>query len=466
MKVRCTIAALALGLLLTPVAGAATWQQVTPSDGSNSDQVGLLRTADGTLHVAWHHRTGPNREDLLQTPISANGTMGTPTAIVTAWNEIQNAALVPAPGGVRVFFGAIRSTAPGEPNQELNTSFSSDGGSTWSLQPGSVVPAGQQAYGSPVSATALPDGTPLEAWAGTLGTWVHSGLGPDTPNHDFQAPLGNYGYDSNIASNSAGRAVMAWYSNATGHLGVYAQDVAADGSPVGSAVNMPGTSNMAVGMLGRTPIVARPDGSFYVAYATGYPSLKSVRLWRVGAGTSKRIATAPSGDATATLAAAADGRLWVAWKADIGGKPHILARRSNKAASVFGAVVDVGRPSGAASGYRLDASADGALLDVLGSFSIGTSSAAATFDRFALAGLTVKAHPARLHRGKATSVTFTILDAGDPVPGAKVQAGAHSATTDGQGRATLKLTGHASSLAVRARAPNYSIATRLIKVVR
>jgi hypothetical protein len=78
----------------------------------------------------------------------------------------------------------------------------------------------------------------------------------------------------------------------------------------------------------------------------------------------------------------------------------------------------------------------------------------------------VKARPAGLHRRKATSVTFTILDAGDPVPGAKVQAGTHSASTDGQGRATLKLTGHGSSLAVRASAPNYSIATRLIKVVR
>ena len=76
---------------------------------------------------------------------------------------------------------------------------------------------------------------------------------------------------------------MAWYSNANGHLGVLAQDVAADGSPVGSAATMPGTSDMQVGMLGRTPLAARAGGGFYVAYATGYPTQNRVRVWRVGA---------------------------------------------------------------------------------------------------------------------------------------------------------------------------------------
>jgi hypothetical protein len=467
MMVRCTIVAVACGLLLAPVAAGAPWKQVTAANGSNIDQVGLLRTGDGTLHVTWHRRTGPNTEDLLHTPVSAAGTVGTATPIQVGWAEIQNAALVPAPGGVRVFFGGIRTTDPNDPNRELNTALSADGGATWTLQPGSVVASDQQAYGSPVSATALPDGTPLEAWAGTLGTWVHSGLSPASPNHDYQAPLGNYGYDSGIASNSAGRAVMAWYSNATGHLGVYAQDVASDGSPVGSAVNMPGTSNMKIGMLGRTPIAVRPDGTFYVAYATGYPSLKSVRLWRVGASASTLVGKAgPTGNATATLAAAADGRLWVAWKAEVAGKPRILVRRSNKTATVFGAIVDAGTPQGAASGYRLDASAAGGALDLFGSFSLGTSSDAATFYRRVLAGLTLKAKPAKLHRGRATSVVFTVLDAGDPVPGAKVRAGGSSALTNGQGRATLKLVGHGKSLAATAGAPGHASASRRLKVVK
>jgi hypothetical protein len=466
MKLRCTVAALAVGLLFAPVASAASWDRVTAPDGGNIDQVGLLRTADGTLHVAWHHRTGPNTEDLLHTTIGANGKIAATTPIATGWNEIQNAALVPAPGGIRVFFGGIRTTDTGDPNHELNTAFSSDGGATWTLQPGSVVPAEAQAYGSPVSATALPDGTPLEAWAGTLGTWVHSGLSAATPNYDYQAPLGHYGYDSGITSDAAGRSVMAWYSNAAGHLGVYAQDVAADGSPVGSASNMPGTSNMTIGMLGRTPIVARRGGGFYVAYATGNPSLRTVRLWGGGGATSVVGKAAPNTNATATLAAAADGRLWVAWEAARDGKPEVVVRRSNKAATIFGAAVHVRGPTGSSSGYRLDASDAGGTLDLFGSFSIGTSSNVATFHRRLLAGLTLKASPARVHRGRRTSVTFTVLDAGDPVQGAKVRAGGGSATTSGGGRATLKLAGRRKSITAVASARGYTGAKTRIKVVK
>src|SRR5207247_859002 len=148
------------------------------------DQVALLRTADGVLHVAWPHRTGPNSEDLLHTTIAAAGAVGATVPIAAGWAEVENAALVAAPGGIRALFGGIRTIDPNETNTDLNTAFSGDGGASWALQSGSIVPVGGQAYGSPVSATTLPDGTPLEAWAGTLGTWVHAGLSPATPNFD------------------------------------------------------------------------------------------------------------------------------------------------------------------------------------------------------------------------------------------------------------------------------------------
>ena len=45
-----------------------------------------------------------------------------------------------------VFFGAIRSTDSSDPQDELNTLLSSDGGASWVLQPGNVVPDGGQAY--------------------------------------------------------------------------------------------------------------------------------------------------------------------------------------------------------------------------------------------------------------------------------------------------------------------------------
>ena len=81
---------------------------------------------------------------------------------------------------------------------------------------------------------------------------------------------------------------------------------------------MPGTANMTVGMLGRTPIVARVGGGFYVAYATGYPSLNRVKVWKVGATGTTEIAKTVGNNTSTTIAAAPDGRLWVAWVKRVG----------------------------------------------------------------------------------------------------------------------------------------------------
>ena len=63
MKVRCVIVAALIAAWGAAPAGAASWQRVTTPDGSSTDQVGLARTGDGLLHVAWHHPTGPNTEE-------------------------------------------------------------------------------------------------------------------------------------------------------------------------------------------------------------------------------------------------------------------------------------------------------------------------------------------------------------------------------------------------------------------
>jgi hypothetical protein len=426
--------------------------------------VSLLRGPDGVLHAAWHVRTGPNTDDLDHTAISPAGVVGATSPIVTGFATIENPALVPDPGGLRVFFGGIRSTNPGEPNQELNTATSTDNGASWNLQIGSVVPAGAQAYGSPVSAALLADGTPIETWAGSLGTWAHAGLDPATPNHDFQAPLGNYGYDTGIAA-AGGRAVMAWYSNATGHLGVFAQDVAADGSPVGAAVNMPNTADMQVGMIGRTPIVARPGGGFYVAYATGYPTLNRIRLWPVGKASITTVAKTTA-NATASEAAAPDGRIWVVWTDQIKGEPHVFARRSNPDVTEFGAPIDAGRPTGGTSAYRLDASVAPAGLDVFGTFGIGTTPGVQTYYTRVLPGLTLKASPHKLHRGHPSTVTFTVRDAGDPVAGAKVSAGGQSDTTNSKGKTPLTLTGSGQSVTAHATHNGYTAGEVKLTVAR
>src|SRR5690349_18336265 len=234
-------------------AHAAPWKRVTTTDGASIDQVGMARTADGALHLAWHHPTGPNTEDLLHTVIAPGGAIGATTPIQSGWVSFTNPALVVGPGGLRAFWGGFRTTDTSDPQQEISTALSGDGGSSWALQPGPVNPRGSQSYGSPISATVRPDGSALQAWAGTLGTWVHAGLSPDTPNTNFMEGK-RYGNDPNLATDATGRSWMAWYSSDESQLGVQAQEVSASGTPAAGPLTMPGTGGMTIGMQGRTPL--------------------------------------------------------------------------------------------------------------------------------------------------------------------------------------------------------------------
>jgi len=110
---------------------------------------------------------------------------------------------------------------------------------------------------------------------------------------------------------------------------------------------------MNVGMLGRTPLVARRGGGFYVAY----PTPSGVRVWRIGADRASVVAGLDNSPAVA-IAAARDGRIWVLWTKGFG-DPDVLARRSNKDATSFGATVNAGHPRNAMQAYKLDANVAG-----------------------------------------------------------------------------------------------------------
>jgi hypothetical protein len=460
-------------------AEAAPWKRITTPDGSSTDQVALTRTFPGDiLRVVWHHPTGPNTEDLLYTPISPAGAVGGTVPLLTGWTGFQNAALYSVntfeDTRLHVFFGGQRSTDSSDPFIGLHDLTLSLQGSTVSQVSLALISAGGQAYGSPVAAAIAPNGGVLQAWAGTLGTWVHSGFDPAAPVFDFQAPLGNHGYDPGLAHPSGGdTSTMAWYSNATGHLGVYAQGVNADGSPAGSPLRMPGTSNMKVGMIGRTPIapVFHSGGAVtYVAYATGYPALNTIRLWPVGSSSSRVIArTARTADATTTIAEG-QGRLWIAWTDTVGGIPHVMARRSNLSGTIFGAAVDAGRPPNSPSIYRLDVSPlprfPETALDLFANAAVGATPSTATWYRRIFPGLTLGADPGRLSRGKATAVLFRVLDAGDPVAGATVRAGGMVGVTGARGTVTLRIPGRPRPLRATAVADGYVGAALTLRLRR
>ena len=430
------VLATALAIVVAPSAQAAGWKLVTAPNGSNIDQVGLVRTADGVLHVAWH-KDG----NLSHTVIAANGKLGATTPIQSGWATMTDPALVAVPGGLRAFWGGIRTTDPTETQTDLSTAFSADG-VNWQLQTGSVVPLGGQAYGSDQVATTLPNGTTLQSWAGTLGNWIHSGLDPATPNFNYQT-TGGYGYDNNLATNASGATMLAWFSDTP--PGIRAQAVGADGAPAGAPMTMPGTQVMVGGPeLSRTPIVARPmNGGFYIARAVGYPTANRVRVWRVGASSAALLAKTDANAETA-ISTDAKGRLWVAWSDGTFGDKHVYVSRSSEDAVRFGEPVDVGAVKDGHSVYSLDISATASGADdVLAVFGVGTGTDTATYVTRVLPGLTLAGKRA------GDSVTFTVTDAGEPVKSAKVKAGGKSGTTDSKGKVKLTLKSKTASRATK-----------------
>jgi hypothetical protein len=161
------------------------------------------------------------------------------------------------------------------------------------------------------------------------------------------------------------------------------------------------------------------------------------------------------------IAPTEDGRLWILWTKGFG-DPDVFARRTNVGARKFGAVVNAGHPRDALQAYDVDANAVGDVVDILGNFNIGTTTTAVTSHRRIRPGLTLKARPRAVRRGVPTDVRFTVLDAGDPVQGARVSADGKSARTNGEGRVTLTLSSR-RALTARARHPDYTPAKRRLR---
>jgi hypothetical protein len=435
-------------LIAVPDAAAGTpghWTRVTTASESNINQVSAARTADGTLHVAWTRPTPSNPgggEDLFQTPITPGGTIGAPVALANNWATLANPAIVAAGGqNLYLFDAATRTTNPTEPISNLALFTSSNGGAGWSLYPADLTKT--DAPSDTAAALGL-DGTPFIAWGSSSCLCVHRGI-LQTPNADFQQGLGTYGYEPGIAlDQKSHQLIVAWYSNGTAHHGVFTAPVdQLTGARSASPLPMPGTTNLLDGPFsGRTPIVARPGGGVYIAYEGGYPSHTKVLVWRVGARTSTLLARASSDVHGVGIAATPTGRVWVFWSAQSrSGKTLVYAKRSNGSVSAWGRTVAFAPPKRTASVWNLEGDGQTDRLDLLGSFSLGSSGFAATWHTQLLPGLSLSASPMHIPVGgkHARSVTFTVTDAGAPLSGVEVRVGSAHASTGTNGKVTLAL---------------------------
>jgi hypothetical protein len=468
-----------------PAASAApgAWTQLPQSERSAQGATAWpLRLSDGTLDVAYTVQgPGGTSADELTALIGRTGAVSAGAPIETGWSGVASAALILQPGGLAAFFGGMHGGDSTDPNQDLNAATAPGAGGPWTVAPGSASATegvnDDQAYASDVSVVALPDGTPIEAWAHTLAVSVHRGIGAASPNQDFQAALGGCcGYDVDLAVDGAsGQPALSWYSGAPGNNGYYVQGVdPATGAPVGSPALVPGSriGTDSAEPNAHTALTGRPAmAGLFTAFAAGYPVQNRVSFWRFG--TAKAFDVSHDGNSVRNVAIAADstGRLWVAWTRE-GGDGTLFAARSNPAGTRFDTPVSMALPAGASESYALAASAQADRLDVVGTFGPGPGGAAVALsatqllpgDDVAVKALSVKA-------GKPAVAAVTVTDAGVPLAGATVArttakltaaASAASARTNSHGVAKLKLGSFRRTTTVRLKITKAGHATRVV----
>jgi hypothetical protein len=397
----CTLGAAA------PSASAA-WKPFASGGMNISDQVSLARTSDRVLHVGWFDAG----YDVFQTPVSAAGTVGAAVPIVSGWASAGNPVLVAQGTALTAFWPGSPNLVTGNPQAGIDMATSADGGRTWAVSPRAISSDG---FASSPAAVAA-GGTFLQAFYRGSETVVHAGLDPAVP------AAGGYGSGTNqaLAASTAGQAMVAWCT--TG--GVFVQPVTpATGAPAGPASNMPATGYCDA--AARTQLVARVRGGFVIAAPDA--TRHKVLVWPVGSRSAATIAAGSSFKQQVAMTATPDGRLWAGWEDSDTGKA--VFRRSNKTATKWGAEVPVTLPPGRIFQLNLDARLDRVDAVIRTESDAGTVGLATDQIR---PGLTLVATG-----GKTQS--FRVLDAGDPIAGAKVKVAGRSLTTNAKGRATADL---------------------------
>lgn len=118
-----------LAALPAGAAGAATWTPVTGSLGSSIYQAGEVRSADGTLNVAYEQNVPGGGGEILHASISPSGVVSTATTVTDGWAVLGNPAIVNTASGLEVYFSGIQCSS-GTCPQGMYASTSTDGGAT------------------------------------------------------------------------------------------------------------------------------------------------------------------------------------------------------------------------------------------------------------------------------------------------------------------------------------------------
>ena len=451
--------ALGLGLGLAPAGHAGppgNWTTVSGGGVTNTDEAGLYRTADGTLHAALVRDNADGSQAIDVARITTSGQLLDRVTVVDGWEGVtDDPQLVAGPGGtMRLVFGGHAPGAPGAPYTEgyVYQASSDPTGTAWSLPPqGSpavVDPYGYDSAGT--AAVTLADGSLAAGFAVGSSVVYQVGAGPRS-SFDLG---GCCAYDLTFATDGAA-VYAAWYANAgsDSQVGEYVRQIH---PALGPVVKAPGSGSMSNNQ--HVALAAREGGGFYLAYCTGYPTCDSVKLWKVGA-SSPRELPGSAGAQNIDLAAGPGGRMWIAFD---DGSNDLHAVRTNRAATHFGALRTL-HPGGSGSVYKLALEGSLARADLV--FNDGSS----VRHQQVLPGLTLRSRPKKWDGDGRRKVMLKVTDAGDPVKGARVKARLHgkklTCTTAANGtcRVTFPKSGP-GTVKIKASRAGYAPAVALVKI--
>ncbi|HEY7282413.1 MAG TPA: hypothetical protein VID47_12555, partial [Actinomycetota bacterium] len=252
--------------------GPGVWTKIATID-NGFDYPGILRTADGKLHVVWRKHLSNGHYAYGYSNVALNGAMGGTGTVLNNWEALEeDPDIVHDGGGMRLLFKGGQDTNPANffGRGSVYTLTSSAAGTAWSLQHVSVMQ--HTALNGSFSATAEQDDTPVAVAALNAQLFIHEGTDSAAPAAAADTTVtlssGDY-FNQSAATASNGSVWVAYFrsfSNPTSLDGYYVQQIfPSKGQPMKAPASTPkpGGDNeprQAVAMI------ARPQGGVYLAY--------------------------------------------------------------------------------------------------------------------------------------------------------------------------------------------------------
>jgi len=335
------------------------WSQVT-NKTTNIADVGLVRGADGVLHVMWEEGTINGHEGILDTPIAPSGAVGHAAVIVSGQTDASFPDATATPGGLDVFWNGTKTLTGPEGIFEATRPTR---GGHWTLAPVTA----QTLPSSSVTAATGSDGKP---WISFTNTFHLELLHQGRPQDDVRTAC--CVSQPGIATDGVtGTSYVAYLSLIRNAQGIWLHRLNQAGF-TGTAFRLPGsvTRGNTVVINQRAAITGHGKGraGVYLAYGAGFPTYSALEVYRVGA--SKPFALAkfnPLGEHLAgmDITAGPNGRLWVTWIDGAGSPPALFVRASNSAATAWTTTARVPLPRGTQFAWKVYENAQAGKVDVV-----------------------------------------------------------------------------------------------------